>query len=78
MSKNWPKLVRVQNNHIRRLQERNKALAEMLAQERLARKRAYQHLRGARRDYEGRLASRFMWLFDYFYLTSKYLKRSGE
>lgn len=36
-----PKRVRVYHNHIRRLQEQNRLLSEMLAQERKLRKEAY-------------------------------------
>lgn len=44
-------------NHIRRLQEQNRALSEALAEERILRQQAY-------RWYQNRLSGRFMWIID--------------
>jgi hypothetical protein len=48
---------RVYLNHIRRLQEQNRLLAEMLTDERAYRKRAYDW-------YRGRLRHRWSWIVD--------------
>ncbi len=65
-----PKAKNIHNRHIQRLQDRNKALADALADERILRQNAYTY-------YHKRLNSRIMSFFDMYFafLWSAYSKR---
>jgi len=52
------KTARARNKHIERLQQRNRELAEALAEERIKRKQAWHY-------YQKRLKSRFYFLMDF-------------
>jgi hypothetical protein len=52
------KTARARNKHIERLQQRNRELAEALAEERIRRKQAWHY-------YQKRLNSRFLFLMDW-------------
>jgi len=54
-------------NQIKRLQERNNLLAEVLSEERKLRKNAYSW-------YMKRLGNKFLWIFDYILLRDDILK----
>lgn len=58
--------------HIKRLQQRNRMLSEVIADERLARRNAYRKLQVAKIGYQAKLNSRFMWMFDLFYTERRF------
>ena len=57
--------------HIKRLQQRNRMLSEVIADERLARRNACRKLQVAKIGYQAKLNSRVMWMFDYFYMAKQ-------
>lgn len=65
------KIVRVQNKHIRRLQERNRVLAECLADERSTRRAEQRRRRFECGEYQRRLLSPLTRMFDVLTLITR-------
>ena len=57
--------------HIKRLQQRNRMLSEVIADERLARRNECRKLQVDKIVYQATLNSRVMWMFDYIYMAKQ-------